>query len=153
MTATPRTSKAMPKAAWCTPMLHVRDVAASIRFYEKLGFQLIDTEGTDDCLIWARVHCEGGALMFVPSEHEVKADQQGVLFYLYTDDLAALREHLVAQGVACSDVRRPEYMPSGEMSLRDPDGYCILIGHWGDAEHDQWLKRIPEKQARWAERS
>ena len=80
---------AMPlKAGWCTPLVHVRDVAASIRFYEKLGFQLIDTEGDDDSLGWARVHCEGGALMFVPSEHEVKADQQGVLFYLYTEDLA-----------------------------------------------------------------
>jgi catechol 2,3-dioxygenase-like lactoylglutathione lyase family enzyme len=141
------------KAGWCTPLVHVHDVARSIRFYEKLGFELIDTEGDDDCLGWARVHCEGGALMFVPSEHEVNADQQGVLFYLYTEDLAGLRDQLLAQGVTCSEIHRPEYNPSGEISLRDPDGYCILVGHWGQSEHDAWLQRIPEKQAKWAERS
>jgi hypothetical protein len=33
-------------------------------------------------------------------------------------------------------------MRSGEIALKDPDGYRIEIGHWGDVEHEAWLKRI-----------
>lgn len=36
----------------------------------------------------------------------------------------------------------PEYMPSGELCLSDPDGYTILVNHWGKPEHDAWLRRI-----------
>lgn len=148
-------AKTAPRAGWSTPMLHVRDVAASIRFYEKLGFQFIDAEGEGGSFGWARVHCEGGALMFLQSEpgHEMKPAEQGILLYLYADDLAALREHLVGQGVECPEIQHPEHMPSGELALRDPDGYLIVIGHWGQKEHDAWLLQIPAKQARWAARS
>jgi catechol 2,3-dioxygenase-like lactoylglutathione lyase family enzyme len=134
------------KAGYCTPMLHVKSIEASILFYERLGFKVIDT---DRCtpIGWARLHCEGGALMFLRAEHEVDPRTQGVLFYMYTPDLAGLRTELVAQGVEVSPITRPEYMPSGEVSLRDPDGYCVLIGHWGEADHSAWLKRIGVNQA------
>jgi len=143
-----------PKAGWSTPMLHVRDVAASIRFYERLGFQFIDAEGDDGSIGWARVHCEGGAIMFLcaEDEHAVKPAEQGILLYLYTEDLVALREHLIAQGIECPAIQFPEYMPSGELTIRDPDGYCIVIGHWGQKEHDAWLQQIPARQAKWAKR-
>ena len=136
-------------------MLHVRDVAASIRFYEKLGFQFIDAEGDDGSFGWARIHCEGGAIMFLQAEggHVVNPHEQGILLYLYAEDLAALRKHLIAQGVECPEIHFPEYMPSGELAIRDPDGYSVIIGHWGQKEHDAWLQRIPAKQAEWAERS
>jgi catechol 2,3-dioxygenase-like lactoylglutathione lyase family enzyme len=129
-----------------TPMLHVKSIEASIKFYERLGFKVIDT---DRCVPigWARLHCEGGALMFLRAEDEHRVDprQQGVLFYMYTPDLAGLREQLAAQGIDVSPIQYPEYMPSGEVNLRDPDGYCVIIGHWGEAEHSAWLKRIGEK--------
>ncbi len=47
-----------PKAAYATPMLHVADVARSLRFYELLGFETIDTEGEGERIGWARMHCE-----------------------------------------------------------------------------------------------
>jgi len=129
-----------PKAGYCTPMLHVADVVRSIRFYEKLGFTLIDHEGTNP-ICWARVHCEGGALMFLRNEEEpMHPAKQAVLFYLYTPDLPALREHLLAQGVEVSAISHPPHMQSGEVCLRDPDGYFIQIGHWGEKEHAEWEK-------------
>ena len=45
-------------------MLHAMDIERSLAFYELLGFVTVDS----DCgkpLGWARMHCEGGALMFV----------------------------------------------------------------------------------------
>jgi len=151
MTSSPPTAK----AGWSTPMLHVRDVAASIRFYEKLGFQFIDAEGDEGSIGWARIHCEGGAIMFLQAEHghEMKPDQQGILLVLYTEDLPALRAHLTSQGIECPEIEYPDYMPSGALTLRDPDGYCVAINHWGQKEHDAWLQKLPAKQAEWAKHS
>lgn len=133
----------LPKAGYSTPLLHVADIARSLRFYELLGFELIDTEG--EPLNWARMHCEGGAMMFVRAEEPLNPAAQSVLFYMYTPDLAALREQLLAAGVRVPPISRPPYMPSGEICLRDPDGYCVLVGHWGQAEHEAWLQRIGAK--------
>jgi catechol 2,3-dioxygenase-like lactoylglutathione lyase family enzyme len=132
------------KAGYSTPLLHVAEIERSIRFYERLGFSTVDT---DRCtpLGWARMHCEGGAMMFVRAEEPLNPAAQSVLFYMYTPDLAALREQLLAAGVSVPPISRPPYMPSGEICLRDPDGYCVLVGHRGQAEHEAWLQRIGAK--------
>lgn len=132
------------KAGWSTPLLHVRSIERSIPFYERLGFEVIDTDRCDP-LGWARLHCEGGALMFVRDPGDgppIDPEAQTVLFYLYTPNLAALRGQLVAAGIAVSELRYPNYMPGGEVALTDPDGYMLLIGHWGEKEHTAWLERI-----------
>jgi catechol 2,3-dioxygenase-like lactoylglutathione lyase family enzyme len=130
------------KAGYSTPMLHVADVARSIRFYELLGFETVDTEGEPDCPDWARLHCEGGAIMLLAADEPVDPSAQSVLLYMYTPDLPALREQLLAAGVAVPELRHPDYMPSGEIHLQDPDGYTVLAAHWGQSEHDAWLQRI-----------
>ncbi len=132
-----------PKAGYSTPMLHVADVIRSIRFYELLGFDLIDTEGLASCPGWARMHCEGGAVMFLLAEKPVDASVQSVLL---TPDLPTLREHLLAKGVKVPPITYPGYMPSGQITLKDPDGYVDGINHWGDAEHRAWLKNIEQKK-------
>jgi catechol 2,3-dioxygenase-like lactoylglutathione lyase family enzyme len=136
----------VPKAGYCTPMLHVADVARSIRFYELLGFDLIDTQGEDGLIGWARMHCEGGALMFLLAEEPVDASAQSISLALYTPDLPALREHLLANGVQAPEITCPEYMPSGQITLRDPDGYIVGICHWSETEHTTWLTNIEQKR-------
>jgi len=132
------------KVGYSTPMLHVAEIEKSIPFYERLGFTTIDT---DRCkpLGWARLHCEGGAVMFLRAEELVDASSQAILLYMYTPDLVALREQLLASGVRVPAIGHPEYMPSGEVCISDPDGYRILIAHWGKAEHEAWEKRIGAK--------
>jgi hypothetical protein len=82
--------------------------------------------------------------MFVQADSTVDDGVQGVLFYLYCDDVAALRVHLLACGVRDAgklggpmkaepkgvlfEITHPEYMPAGELRVHDPDGYCLLIG-------------------------
>jgi hypothetical protein len=132
------------KAGYLTPILHVADIEGSIRFYELLGFTTIDTDRVEP-LGWARLHCEGGAVMFLSAEEEAKISRLPVLFYLYTPDLPGLRDRLLARGIKAPPIHYPGYMPSGEINIKDPDGYHIAIGHWGSAEHEAWLKRIGEK--------
>jgi len=133
------------KAAWSTPMFHVTDVARSIRFYEQLGFELIDTFGDCGHVGWARLQCTGGALMLM-EEAPPPNGERGVLLYMYTENLRALREQLLAQGVTVSEISHPEYMLSGEMRVDDPDGYVVLVGHWGKPEHEAWVQRLAEKK-------
>jgi catechol 2,3-dioxygenase-like lactoylglutathione lyase family enzyme len=134
------------KAGYSTPMLHVADVRRSIRFYELLGFELIDVEGDPQCPGWARIHCEGGALMFLLAEEHLNPSAQSILLAMYTPDLPALREHLLANGVEAPPITYPGYMPSGQITLKDPDGYIVGINHWSDKEHDAWLKNLEQKK-------
>src|SRR5258706_11959420 len=96
------------KAAYSTPMLHVAEIENSIRFYQLLGFAVIDTDGCKP-LGWARLHCESGSIMFLRAEKPLDPSKQGFLFYLYTPDLTGLREHLLANSVKVPAINYPEY--------------------------------------------
>lgn len=138
------------KAGWSTPMLHVADVERSIRFYRRLGFELVDVGGEDGGPIgWARMNtADGSAVMFLrgEAEHPVKPELQGIMLVLYTPDLPVLREQLVTAGETPTAIERPPWMPSGHIFLRDPDGYAVGINQWGDAEHEAWLKLLEKKR-------
>jgi hypothetical protein len=128
-------------------MLHVAEIEKSIPFYELLGFTTIDTEGCDS-LGWARLHCEdGSAVMFLRAERPVDASAQALILYMYTPELAGLRERLLANGIKVPAINYPEYMPSGKVNIVDPDGYKIEIGHWGKAEQEEWQRRLSAKDA------
>jgi catechol 2,3-dioxygenase-like lactoylglutathione lyase family enzyme len=134
------------KAGYSTPMLHVADVERSLRFYERLGFEVVDVESGEGVMGWARMHCEGGAVMFLRSEEPHADTQDRFLLYLYAPDLPALCTELAAAGVEVGAIGYPAYMPSGEACLHDPDGYTILIAHWSDREHAEWLKSLKRKR-------
>jgi GNAT superfamily N-acetyltransferase len=131
---------------------HVVDVEASVTFYSLLGFSpgdiLRDESGK---AFWAfassgmGVRGSGRAeIMFARASGPVDASEQAVLFYMYCDNVALLRQHLLASGVrdggrfiGCPgqgsprtvfDISFPDYMEFGELRVSDPDGYCILIG-------------------------
>jgi catechol-2,3-dioxygenase len=143
----------MVKAGWVTAMLHVASVEASIKFYELIGFKLIDVDGCGP-LSWARLHCDdGSAIMLLRAEHDdrvgqvIEPEKQGIMLILYTEDLPKLREYLLANNVKAPDIAYPDFMPSGSLYLRDPDGYFVSINHWSDKEHQAWLKQREEKRA------
>lgn len=143
------------KAGYATPMLHVASIERSIEFYSRLGFETVDTDRCEP-LGWARIHCEGGALMFLRSEphehdshdhdhthaHDPDHVHPALMLVMYSPDLTGLRAQLAGQGMAVPEISYPEYMPSGELSLTDPDGNVVLIDHWGETEHSEWLERI-----------
>lgn len=136
-----------PKVNYATPMFHVREIEASIAFYELLGFTTIDTDDGRP-LDWARLHCEGGAVMFLRAEHPLEAPLEGVMFTMYTPDLAAFRERMLASGVTASEIKYPAYMPSGELYLHDPDGLTVQVIHWGKQEQEKWERHLEERASR-----
>ena len=58
------------KAGYSTPMSHVAESRKVHPFYELLGFDVIDTDRSSP-LGWARLHCQGGAVMFLCAEERV----------------------------------------------------------------------------------
>lgn len=127
------------------PYAHVADVERSSRFYEALGLQRGSTVTRNDRIMWAELRSGSARLMLAAASGTVRADEQAVLFYMYTDDVRAIRARLLEFGaddgsVYCGgtfanrpkgivfDVARPSHMPDGEIRVHDPDGYVVLIG-------------------------
>jgi hypothetical protein len=71
--------------------------------------------------------------MLALAEEPVTAREQGVLFYLYTPDLAALRDHLVAAGAGPGQIVDGSPGPREELRIDDPDGYRLMIAQLDDA--------------------
>ena len=108
------------------PFVHVADIERSIAFYETLGFEVTDTHRHEGRLDWAALRAGGAALMLAQGA-PLDAAAQGVLFYLYSRDLAGLREALVRGGVAATAIGDGSPGPREEMRVVDPDGYRLMI--------------------------
>lgn len=118
-------------------------------FYQLLGFDpqnvMKDVRGR---AFWVLAQSEKAEIMLARASGPIEADKQAVLFYMYSEDVAALRRHLLASGVKDAgaysgmkgagdgvrevfEVAGRDYMPGGEVRVHDPDGYCILVGQLG----------------------
>jgi predicted enzyme related to lactoylglutathione lyase len=113
------------------PMVFVADVEGSIGFYRHLGFEVGNTFTQEEATrpSWAWLHCGAAQLMLAAADEEIVADQQRVLFYLYTDDVAAAHASLAEAGLAPGEITTPFYAPRGEFQVVDPDGYVLMITH------------------------
>ena len=112
-------------------MVFVADVERSIEFYRHLGFEVGNTFAADNATTptWAWLTSDDAQLMLAAASHPVVAEQQRVLFYIYTDDVAAARASLIEAGLGPGEITTPFYAPRGEFQLRDPDGYTVMITH------------------------
>ena len=116
------------------PMIHVEDVERAAAFYRLLGFEIGNSVPPTGPKQWAwlySVHAEdwkrGPNLMLTRDNHAIDSDAQEVLFYLYANDLKAVREVLLANGISAGEICYPEYLPDGEFRVADPDGYTLMI--------------------------
>jgi ketosteroid isomerase-like protein len=116
------------RVAGLTPFVRVADVARSAGFYRLLGFAVRDTFVPGITIQWAFLEATNEArIMLERDQRPVDPDAQGVLFYLFSRNLAGLREHLLAHGVAAGEIEDGSPGPSQEMRVIDPDGYVLMI--------------------------
>jgi hypothetical protein len=112
------------------PMLHAASVERSVAFYAHLGFHVGNSVTAEDGrLQWVWLATASAALMFARADEPVEARAQALLLYLYTDDVAAMRSHLIGRGLDVGEIATPFYAPRGEFPVIDPDGYCLMITH------------------------
>jgi hypothetical protein len=65
--------------------------------------------------------------MLVRAGGPVELGRPMLRFYLYSDDLDALRGHLLANGVEAGAIVDGTPGPRREMTVIDPDGYCLMV--------------------------
>ena len=112
-------------------MAFVADIERSIAFYSQLGFDVRNTYTPDHLTkpSWAWLESGDAKLMLALAAHPVIAEQQAVLFYIYTHDVAAARLSLEQAGLSPGEITFPFYAPRGEFRMVDPDGYVVMVTH------------------------
>ena len=115
------------------PFVHVRDVPASIAFYERLGFRVGHTFAPDGASepAWAWMHINEAQLMLARATAPIDPEQQAVFFYVYVDDVDATHAALRDVGIEVGEIRYEFYAPKGEFRVTDPDGYGLMFTHYG----------------------
>ena len=116
-----------------TPVAYVRDLDASAQFYAVLGFDTV-VRGEDGEWSWAYLRCGTVSLLLASrdgrsgdAQAEASHPSQPVQLYGQADDVAQLRERLVANGVPVEHLGYPEHAPGGEIRILDPDGQVIVL--------------------------
>lgn len=125
----PKSAPAPPaqRVSGLVPFVHVEDVQRSIDFYYHLGFTLASVYKYRGTPVWADLQSEEAALMVSTDGDSIDPAGQGVLFYLYSHDLPALREQLLANGINVGEIEDGTPGPSEQMQLYDPDGYELMV--------------------------
>jgi ketosteroid isomerase-like protein len=109
------------------PFVHVEEVERSVAFYRQLGFVVASVYSYRQRPVWAALESDAAKLMVTVDGDPIDPGGQGVLFYLYAPDLAALRAQLLADGIAAGEIRDGSPGPRQEMRVIDPDGYVLMI--------------------------
>ena len=112
------------------PMLSVADVERSIAFYRHLGFEVGNTFACEGATkpSWAWLQSGNAQLMLAAASESIR-NKPSVLFYVYTEEVAAARASLVEAGLNPGAIATPFYAPQGEFELFDPDGYIVMVTH------------------------
>ncbi len=106
-------------------LLNVVDVASSIAFYrDALGLALEKKFESEGRIRWARVSCDGVALML--NEHGEERAARTARHGHRDVVLYALHAHLLAKGFAPGELNDEAY-GLRQFQLRDPDGYEMAI--------------------------
>jgi predicted enzyme related to lactoylglutathione lyase len=117
-----------PKAV--VALLDVADLERSINFYEKLGFEICNEPLKNDQGVKTFVgmhHGSAAQIMLTLANQPLDSGSRHIMFYLYSTDMPAYRERLIARGVKVGIVTYPFYMPSGEFQVDDPDGWIWIV--------------------------
>ncbi len=124
----PRTSDAQTMTV--VPLLWVKNIEKSIRFYEEIGFKMSATWQPQDEIQWCRVEFHDAALM-LQQINDLDAKQQisedyGIQLYFITENVDVVYHQIRARGI---DVSPPkiEFYGMKQVFVSDPDGRTLCF--------------------------
>ena len=108
------------------PILNVRDIAESLRFYEKLGFESHGFWGDPPgfCII------QRGDVTLALDRKDAQdmPVNQWWACYIYVGDAEALMTEFNEHGVETTEMHRPPHYGCIDFDVIDPDGHRIAFG-------------------------
>ena len=106
------------------PMLPVKNMPASVAFYQKLGFSI---EQRNEIWRWAML-CFGECRLMVDQSINAHPDiPRTSVLYLYPDDVAGYHKSIREKGIDIPDLEVSFYGMT-EFRMEDPDGNRLWIG-------------------------
>lgn len=106
------------------PMQPVKNMPASVAFYEKLGFVV---ESRSDEWGWAMLRCGDSGLMLDQSINLHAAIPRISVLYLYPENITDFHRRAKANGLPVPDLEVTFYGMT-EFRIEDPDGNRLWIG-------------------------
>ena len=115
-----------------TPMLHVPDVDAALRWYESVGFRVLNTASDDGETTWAMMTFGEGRVMLNVGGQSSAASRREVDLYVETEGIDALYEKLKDR-VDIDIVEPPHdtFYGMRELIVRDLNRFWITFGEPG----------------------
>jgi len=106
------------------PMLPVASIAASVEFYQKLGFS---AERRNNDWGWAMLCFDECRLMIDQSINRDRDAPRQSVIYLYPENIVEYHQQVRRNGLAIPDLDTTFYGMT-EFRLEDPDGNRLWIG-------------------------
>ena len=106
------------------PMLPVRSMPASVTFYQKLGFSVVER---NDGWHWAMLSFGECRLMVDQSINAHPEAPRLSVLYLYPDDISEYHKYVRSNGLVVPDLEVTFYGMT-EFRIDDPDGNRLWFG-------------------------
>ena len=110
-----------------TPMLHVPDIDAALRWYESIGFTVLDTGKDDGETVWAMMGFGDGLVMLNIGGQPSAARRREVDLYVETDGIDALYEKLKDR-VDVVEPPHDTFYGMRELIIRDLNRFWVTFG-------------------------
>lgn len=106
------------------PMLPVKNMPASVEFYQKLGFSI---ENKRDDWGWAMLRFDDCRIMLDQSINQGRGAARQSVLYFYPEDIVQYHQQVRRSGLTVPDLTVTFYGMT-EFRMDDPDGNRLWIG-------------------------
>lgn len=117
-----------------TPNIFVNDMNQTIKFYEKIGFELLNIVQNDGHIDWATLQCGDVKFMFQTYKslekelpEAVKEGAVSLLFYIEVEDVGKLFEHLKKNKVKILKDLETSFYGVKVFSIKDNNNYVLTF--------------------------
>jgi uncharacterized glyoxalase superfamily protein PhnB len=111
-----------------TPMIHVKDVRATVEWYASIGFRVLETGDDGREMVWAEVAFGAGRVMFSAGGGPGSPRRREVDLYVHTEGIDALHRTLAERGVEVIEAPHDTFYGMHEVIVRDVNGFWITFG-------------------------
>lgn len=110
-----------------TPMLHVPDIDAALRWYESIGFEVLNTAKDDGDTVWAMMRFGDGLVMLNVGGQPSAAWRREVDLYVETEKIDELYASLKDR-VDVVEPPHDTFYGMRELIIRDLNRFWITFG-------------------------
>ena len=115
-------------SARCVPMIHVPDVGATVEWYRRVGFDVVQTYGEGgEALSFAVLSFGGSQIMFNAGGCASSQERREVDLYAYTEHVDAIYERLKSR-VNVVEGPHDTFYGMREVTIRDVNGFWVTFG-------------------------